>query len=96
MSSAARADRLPAPQERLVIVVGHPDYYPRFGFQPSRPLGLEVPFAVSNEAFMVCDLADDCDRLTMKLPMAWCNIHCRSSRSDAEFWQSPDCMPPRI
>ena len=50
--------------ERLVIVVGHPDYYPRFGFQPARPLGLEVPFAVSDEAFMVCDLADDCDRLT--------------------------------
>ncbi|HEY1601433.1 MAG TPA: N-acetyltransferase [Pirellulales bacterium] len=45
--------------ERLVIVVGHPDYYPRFGFRPARPLGLEVPFAVPDEAFLVCDLARD-------------------------------------
>jgi putative acetyltransferase len=45
--------------ERLVIVVGHPDYYPRFGFRPARPFGLEVTIAVRDEAFMVCDLAQD-------------------------------------
>jgi putative acetyltransferase len=44
---------------RLVIVVGHPGYYPRFGFQPARAFGLEVPFAVRDESFMVCDLAQD-------------------------------------
>jgi putative acetyltransferase len=45
--------------ERLVIVVGHPDYYPRFGFRPARPLGIEVPFAVPDGTFLVCDLARD-------------------------------------
>jgi len=27
---------------RIVIVVGEPDYYSRFGFSPARPLGLEA------------------------------------------------------
>jgi putative acetyltransferase len=36
----------------LVIVVGHPDYYPRFGFEPARALGLEAPFEVPSEAWM--------------------------------------------
>ena len=40
----------------LVIVVGHPSYYPRFGFVPARARGLEVPFAVRDEAFMLCEL----------------------------------------
>ena len=25
----------------LVVLVGHPGYYPRFGFEPARALGLE-------------------------------------------------------
>ncbi|MBI2826600.1 MAG: N-acetyltransferase [Planctomycetia bacterium] len=41
---------------RLVIVVGHPTYYPRFGFKPAGPFGLECPFEVSDGAFMVCEL----------------------------------------
>jgi len=40
----------------VVVVVGHPDYYPRFGFVPARDKGLEVPFPVPNEAFMVLEL----------------------------------------
>ena len=27
--------------EPLVLVLGHPDYYPRFGFEPARALGIE-------------------------------------------------------
>lgn len=42
--------------DRLLIVVGHPTYYPRFGFKPARPFGLECPFEVSEGAFMVCEL----------------------------------------
>ncbi len=38
---------------RLVIVVGHPDYYPRFGFRPARPRGLEPPFDVPDAAFLL-------------------------------------------
>jgi putative acetyltransferase len=29
--------------EPLVLVLGHPTYYPRFGFEPAAPLGLESP-----------------------------------------------------
>jgi putative acetyltransferase len=36
----------------LVIVVGHPEYYPRFGFEPANPLGLEAPFELSPDAWM--------------------------------------------
>jgi putative acetyltransferase len=40
----------------VVIVVGHPAYYPRFGFVRARPLGLtsEPPFP--DEAFMAAEL----------------------------------------
>jgi len=41
---------------RLVIVVGHPQYYPRFGFVRATPLGLRCPFEVPNEAFMLLEL----------------------------------------
>jgi putative acetyltransferase len=40
--------------ERLVIVVGHPGYYPRFGFEPAGAYGLTSPFPA--EAFMVKEL----------------------------------------
>jgi putative acetyltransferase len=42
---------------KVVIVVGHPNYYPRFGFTSARAKGLEAPFPVSDEAFMVIELA---------------------------------------
>ena len=42
---------------QIVIVVGHPEYYPRFGFSSARARGLEVPFPVPDEAFMVLELA---------------------------------------
>jgi predicted N-acetyltransferase YhbS len=29
--------------EPLVLVLGHPTYYPRFGFEPAAALGLEAP-----------------------------------------------------
>jgi putative acetyltransferase len=36
----------------LVSVLGHPEYYPRFGFEPARPLGIEAPFDVPDDAWM--------------------------------------------
>jgi len=41
---------------RAVIVVGHPDYYPRFGFAPARALGINPPFEVPSEAFLALEL----------------------------------------
>ena len=40
----------------LVIVVGHPEYYPRFGFVPAGPHGIHAPFPVREEAFMAREL----------------------------------------
>jgi putative acetyltransferase len=37
-------------------VLGHPDYYPRFGFAPAIPLGVRCPFEVPSEAFMLLEL----------------------------------------
>jgi putative acetyltransferase len=41
--------------ERIVIVVGHPDYYPRFGFSTCKAALLEGPFP--REAFMAMELS---------------------------------------
>ena len=41
--------------ERIVIVVGHPGYYPRFGFSSERARSLESPFPI--EAFMAMELS---------------------------------------
>lgn len=39
-----------------VFVLGHPDYYPRFGFSPAADLGLSSEYEVPREAFMVLEL----------------------------------------
>ena len=41
---------------RIVVVIGHPKYYPRFGFSPARAQGLKVPFPVPYEAFLALEL----------------------------------------
>lgn len=43
-------------EHQIVIVVGHPAYYPRFGFSSARAKGLEAPFQVPDEAFMALEL----------------------------------------
>lgn len=40
--------------ERIVIVLGHPSYYPRFGFSTDKAALLEAPFP--REAFMAMEL----------------------------------------
>lgn len=44
---------------RVVVVVGHPEYYPRFGFVPAEPLGIRPPFAVAPGACMALELEPD-------------------------------------
>jgi putative acetyltransferase len=41
---------------RIVIVLGHPNFYTRFGFAPAINKGLRSPFPVPDEAFMVLEL----------------------------------------
>jgi putative acetyltransferase len=44
---------------RIVVVLGHPSYYPRFGFRPAAPHGIRCPYDVPDDTFMVLGLDDD-------------------------------------
>ena len=39
-----------------VVVLGHPEYYPRFGFLPSTRFGIGCEYQVPEEAFMVLEV----------------------------------------
>ncbi len=40
----------------MVLLIGHPTYYPKYGFKPAREFGLELKqFNVPDEVFMVCE-----------------------------------------
>jgi putative acetyltransferase len=43
----------------IVVVLGHPEYYPRFGFIPAIQKGLRCEYQVPDEAFMVLELIPD-------------------------------------
>ncbi|MEH7254922.1 N-acetyltransferase, partial [Neobacillus niacini] len=42
-----------------VIVLGHKDYYPRFGFKQASFWGIKSPFEVPDEVFMALELTDN-------------------------------------
>jgi putative acetyltransferase len=44
--------------ERLVLVLGHAGYYPRFGFRPASGLGISAPFEAPDEAMMALVLGE--------------------------------------
>ena len=43
----------------LVVVLGHPEFYPRFGFAPAARFGLKSEFPVPEEVFMALPLRED-------------------------------------
>jgi predicted N-acetyltransferase YhbS len=47
--------------ENLVIVLGHADYYPRFGFTPASAFGIRPSFGVPDEAMMALALDPDAE-----------------------------------
>ncbi|MEV0643836.1 N-acetyltransferase [Phytomonospora sp. NPDC050363] len=49
----ASLDVARASGENLVLVLGHPKYYPRFGFVPASRHGIKAPMEVPDEAMMV-------------------------------------------
>jgi putative acetyltransferase len=58
----------------VVLVLGHADFYPRFGFSPARSQGIEPPFKAQDEAWMALALqpgALDGVRGTAKYPPAF-------------------------
>ncbi|WP_432421444.1 GNAT family N-acetyltransferase [Nocardia carnea] len=57
-SAAIRAalDSARAMGENLVVVLGHAEYYPRFGFTPASRFGIHAPFDAPDEAMMALAL----------------------------------------
>ncbi|MFC0627125.1 GNAT family N-acetyltransferase [Kribbella deserti] len=57
---------------RFVVLLGHADYYPRFGFEPAEPFGISFPNVESGPHLMA--LALGTDRLpagVIDLPASW-------------------------
>ncbi|HDQ07616.1 MAG TPA: N-acetyltransferase [Methanoculleus sp.] len=42
--------------EKIIVVLGHPGYYPRFRFVPAKDHGITAPFDAPDAAFMVLAL----------------------------------------
>ncbi len=42
----------------IIVVLGHPNYYPRFGFVPASRKGIKCEFEVPDEAWMVLELRE--------------------------------------
>ncbi|PEP06908.1 N-acetyltransferase [Bacillus wiedmannii] len=42
-----------------VVVLGHPEYYPKFGFKKASEWNIKAPFEVSDEVFMVMELSEN-------------------------------------
>lgn len=45
----------------MVVVLGHSKFYPRFGFEMAKNYGIEAPFKVPDEVFMVSKLNKEKD-----------------------------------
>lgn len=44
---------------KSVIVLGHENYYPKFGFEPANKWNIKAPFDVPTNAFMAIELDQD-------------------------------------
>jgi putative acetyltransferase len=66
-------DAAAAAGERLVILVGDPAYYGRFGFGPASRLGVTGPYDVPDEVFQALPLPayDGSPRGLARYPAAW-------------------------
>lgn len=67
----AALERASAREEPLVVLLGHPAYYPRFGFEPARRHGIEPPsLLMSGDAFMIKKLPSYDERYRGKIAYA--------------------------
>ena len=55
--------RLAARRCVFVVVLGHPEFYPRFGFVPASQFGVRCDWEVPDEAFMILWLDEDGERI---------------------------------
>ncbi|PKQ37855.1 MAG: GNAT family N-acetyltransferase [Actinobacteria bacterium HGW-Actinobacteria-1] len=68
----------------LVFVLGHPAYYPQFGFEPAGALGLAAPFPIPDDhadAWMVRTLRHGV------LDGAHGTVVCAESMNKAQYWR---------
>lgn len=69
----AGLDRAASRPEAAVIVLGHPEYYPRFGFEPASGFGIVPPWPdIPDDAFLVLPLpawTDACRGLVVYPPV---------------------------
>jgi putative acetyltransferase len=66
----------------LVFVLGHPEYYPRHGFEPASRLGLAAPYSISPEdAWMVRALRPGV------IECVWGTIACADAMNRPEHWR---------
>lgn len=74
-SAAIRAglESARATGENLVLVLGHADFHPRFGFTPASGFGVRAPFEVPDEAMMALSLdpSRETPRGTIRYPDAF-------------------------
>jgi predicted N-acetyltransferase YhbS len=60
-----------------VVVVGHPEYYPRFGFRKASKYGISAPFNVSDNALLAIELEKnglkDCSG-TIEYPVEYIDV----------------------
>ncbi len=42
-----------------VVVLGHPKYYPKFGYEPMKKYGIELPFDIREENRMIISLTEN-------------------------------------
>jgi putative acetyltransferase len=54
--------------ENLVLVLGHADYYPRFGFTAASTFGIRPSFEVPDDAMMALALDPDAEARAAPLP----------------------------
>lgn len=52
-------DRIRSRRVSFIVVLGHPEYYPRFGFVRASQYGVSCQWDVPDEAFMLLRLSDD-------------------------------------
>ncbi len=67
----------------LVFVLGHPEYYPRHGFEPAGRLGFDAPYPIAEEdadAWMVLALRPDI------LGSVSGRVKCADALDKPEYW----------
>jgi len=57
-----------------VVVLGDPEYYPRFGFQRASRWGIKAPFEYPDEAFMALELIKEDEPEVMILDLRIVNL----------------------